>query len=708
MITRRESMLLVASALAVSTAPAVGAATDIPGPVPAKSDIPNPVPADWVDPLFAQPFIDTDEWRDTPVRHRYVHGGFKGTDALFAMYFPPKEQYEGRFFQPVAATSGSELGSQRSAGPGGNIGFAITSGGYLVESNLGSNNMYPLDDHRIEGYRCSAAVAQYGRKLAMEMYGGKRPYGYAWGGSGGGFKTMSMAENTKGIWDGIVPFIIGSPMVLPNTFVVQALAVRLLKDKWQSVVDAVDPGGSGDMFAGLNKEEADALREVTRFGFVPRSWAFYHQLGMGALPVLIDNMVEWDPTYFEDFWKLPGYVGANPPESLKAARVQHKTKEVKIIMPDEAEKLGLPLARLGGKTPVPVAFQMESLPNGVRDPVHGREYLLGSTLFFKSGAGSGQKFAVSGIVGELVTFGIGQDAFKVVNDIKVGDEVLIDNSIYLAAQYYQRHQVPPKDWGFYVFDQYRGAGGEPLYPQRPLLLGPKYNESGAGSIQTGRPNCKMIVVNTLMDEMALPWNADWYRNKVKEAKGPKYDDSFRLWFFDHSLHGGVSKGPQATRVTNYTGVLQQALRDVAAWAEKGTPPPVGTVYKMNDGQVEVPAKAHERKGVQPVVTLTANGGARADVAVGTPVEFTGVVEVPPGSGKVVDAEWDFEGSGEFPIKGQISADESGERATVKTTYRFSKAGTYFAVLRAASQRKPDGSPYARALNIARARVVVKA
>ena len=390
------------------------------------------------------------------------------------------------------------------------------------------------------------------------MYGGKRPYGYAWGGSGGGFKTMSMAENTKGIWDGIVPFIIGSPMINPYTFTVQALAVRLLKDKWQSVVDAVDPGGSGDMYAGLNKEEADALREVTRFGFVPRSWAFYHQLGMGALPVLIDDMVRWDPTYFEDFWRLPGYAGSNPPESLKAARMQHKTKVTRIVMSDEAEKLGLPLPMAArGKAAIPAAFQMESLPNGVRDPVHGREHLLGSTLFFKSGAANGQKFAVSGIVDELITFGIGDEAFKVVNDIKVGDEVLIDNSIYLAAQYYQRHQVPPKEWGFYVFDQYRGADGKLLYPQRSVLLGPKYNEHGAGSIQSGRPNCKMIVVNTLMDEMALPWNADWYRNKVKEGKGANFDDSFRLWYFDHSLHGG-----RVARPTRHAG--HQLYRRAAA------------------------------------------------------------------------------------------------------------------------------------------------
>ena len=28
------------------------------------------------DPRFGAPFIDVDEWRDQPVRHRYVHGCF--------------------------------------------------------------------------------------------------------------------------------------------------------------------------------------------------------------------------------------------------------------------------------------------------------------------------------------------------------------------------------------------------------------------------------------------------------------------------------------------------------------------------------------------------------------------------------------------------------------------------------------------------------
>jgi hypothetical protein len=34
------------------------------------------------DPMFSRPYMDIDEWRDQPVRYRYVHGGFEGTDTL--------------------------------------------------------------------------------------------------------------------------------------------------------------------------------------------------------------------------------------------------------------------------------------------------------------------------------------------------------------------------------------------------------------------------------------------------------------------------------------------------------------------------------------------------------------------------------------------------------------------------------------------------
>jgi hypothetical protein len=249
--------------------------------------------------------------------------------------------------------------------------------------------------------------------------------------------------------------------------------------------------------------------------------------------------------------------------------------------------------------------------------------------------------------------------------------------------------------------------GEPIYPQRKVLIGPIGAMNGAGSLQSGRFKGKMIALESLMDIDALPWQADWYRTKVKEALGKRLDNEFRLYFIDHAQHTPPVGVPAQARTVSYQGALEQALRDVSAWVERGVRPPASTRYKMVDSQVEVPESAAQREGIQPVVSLTANGAARADVAVDTPVTFTAVVEVPPNTGKVVAAEWDFEGVGNYPVTATLT-DTNSSRVALKTTYSFSKPGTYFPVLRATSQREGDPStPYARVRNLGRVRVVVK-
>ena len=47
-------------------------------------------PMGLADPKFCDPYVDVDEWRDEPVRHRYVHGGFEGTECRFSLYFPER------------------------------------------------------------------------------------------------------------------------------------------------------------------------------------------------------------------------------------------------------------------------------------------------------------------------------------------------------------------------------------------------------------------------------------------------------------------------------------------------------------------------------------------------------------------------------------------------------------------------------------------
>jgi hypothetical protein len=110
----------------------------------------------------------------------------------------------------------------------------------------------------------SRAGAKFSRVVAAEIYGPHRTYGYLYGGSGGAFQTISSAEHTIGVWDGFVPYVMGSPQSIPNCFTVRVNALRVLKNKWPSIIDAIEPGGSGDPYAGLNDEERGALEETRR------------------------------------------------------------------------------------------------------------------------------------------------------------------------------------------------------------------------------------------------------------------------------------------------------------------------------------------------------------------------------------------------------------------------------------------------------------
>ncbi|HEY1750208.1 MAG TPA: hypothetical protein VGG29_03035 [Caulobacteraceae bacterium] len=648
--------------------------------------------------LYDRPYVDLDEWRDQPVRHRYVHGGFTGTELLFSLYFPPAEQYQGRFFQPLQAISGNENMAPMAMNLANGVGFAAASGAYLVESNQGARNMFG------GSAEANAAVARYSREVAAEMYGPHRPFGYVYGGSGGAFKTLGCMETQGRVWDGGIPFVHGTPVSIPNFFTVQAHAMRVLGPKFPQIVDAMDPGGGGDMYAGLTGEEREALAEVTRMGFPPRAWFYFERIAFGYTGVftsLVDRMVDGDPGYFEDFWTQPDYLGADPPASLERARVRRSTTIASLIMPDEARALRLPLSMSAAQTKTGVDF-----PAALRlaEPPDGN--LQGASIVVKSGPAAGHVFYVAGVRGDAVMIGFGERHFHAMAQLRAGDAVEVDNGVYLAAQTYHRHQIPAPE--FYVWEQFRGPDGQPRYPQRPLLPGQDVQSGGAA--MSGRFDGKMIVVQALMDEAAYPWGADWYRTRVQAVLGPALGDRYRLWFVDNALHTTVAVSARdarpvaTTRIVSYQGVLQQALRDLAAWVEHGVAPAESTRYAVEDGQVRTPAAAADRRGLQPTVSVTANGAARAEVKVGEPVAFAAAIEAPPGAGPVVKAEWDFEGAGDYPVVCDLAP---GPTAAVTAAYAFSEPGTYFPALRATVQRDGDAAtPYARVQNLGRVRVVV--
>jgi hypothetical protein len=329
-------------------------------------------------------------------------------------------------------------------------------------------------------------------------------------------------------------------------------------------------------------------------------------------------------------------------------------------------------------------------------------YFLGGELSVSSGAANGKSLTLNTLNDGVVMLGVVNP--RVAASIAAGDEVTVDNSNFLAMETYHRHQVPGPD--FPVWDQFRKADGSPVYPQRPMLVGPLFVQTTSGSRMTGRFDGKMIIAASLWDREAMPWQADWYFQRAAKAIGAGADNRLRLYYTDHALHGDGQVNPDPTRIATYNGVLQQALRDVAAWVETGTPPPASTAYRIVRGKVIVPADAAARRGIQPVVGLTVGGGERAEVAAGQPVTFTGTIAVPPGAGSIVAAEWDFDGKGDFPVASKLR--RRARSVTISVTHSFDKPGTYFPALRATSQRQGKAAtPYGRIENLGRVRVIVR-
>ncbi len=667
------------------------------------------------DTQFKNPFVDVDKVITKPVKCRYVHGGFDdGT--RFSFYFPiDKKDYTGRFFQYITPFPDSETSAQNyyAASP---IGFSISHGAYFVETNEGGAidfaNPSTRKEASIGAYRANAACAQFSRHIAQLIYGGERPYGYCYGGSGGAYRTTGSMESTEGVWDGAVPFVLGSPQAIPNVFAARMYALRMLRDKMDDIVDALEPGGSGDPYATLTTEQRQVLHEVSSMGFPLKSWYGWKYMDAHGFLVLYRSVVAMDQKYFrEDFWNKPGYFGYDNPPSLQRDHIQAKAVVKRIIGQTEAEQLGLvaPLseadrgsadrawASMGSEIKEkPVAYEIDQK---VDMPT------LGGELMMLSGKGKGQQLQITGAKGCYVTLAAVNQP-QLLPLLNVGDSVQVDNSDWLAVETYYRHQVPTKD--YYVWNRFRGYNDQPIYPQRPMLLGPMFTRGAAGCLPTGKIHGKMILCCSVWDREAFAWQGDWYRKHVTEFLGNATDDNFRLWYTDHATHGDED---DPTEVVDYTTTLYQALLDVSDWVEKGIAPSHTSTYEVEDGQVILGVDGKQRGGIQPVPYATINGKERADVKPGEQVTIHVTVDVPKGTGKVVRAVWCLDGSKEFTLPvdmGQAKYSADGERVEFDQTVNYDKTGTYFPTVKVYSERKGDSqTPYTCIANLGKVRVVVK-
>jgi hypothetical protein len=677
-------------------------------------------------PHFGAPYVDLDEWREEPHPHRHIHGGFADCDTRFTFYFPRDDEWQGRLIMPLeGAHAGHEdfFGSALGDAMGG-LGLSARLGGYMVESNMGhiGDDIDPKggEDPTLYGWRAAAETARFSKHVAAQVYGSAPHHSYVWGGSGGGRRSPLSLENAPDVFDGALPFMGGGDVKpFPATERIRGAQVmsfacmfnvqRMLRDKMGPLIDAMHPGGSGDPFAGLSSHEREELASLYRQGF-PRGDEFMIATPMGQIWLwssIADQLKEQDPSYFENFWTKPGYVGHDLPATVQNDVIDIVTTVSRVVtvgdlLTDPAfagPEYMLMRTTAGimggnGALDLPYAIEVTGLPDG---------YRLGTGIRLLSGDAAGRQLYCTGTAGDLLAGdGHGDANLHRFRGVQAGDEVHVDNRDFLAFCYFHRHHLMEDT----QFDTLR-QGGVPMYTQHPVpLMSPLMGVS-----YTGHYEGKLLWIHHTHDSSLWPSQGLIYEGAVRRTQGSDgAAERFRLQWTENAEHIPPAYLPSApgrassTWLVDYFPIIEQGLADLITWVEEDSAPPA-TIYSFVDGEVRLPSSAVERGGVQPVVSVSANGGVRAEVSTGAAVDLEVHAEVPPGAGTIVSVEWDFDGSGSFPFRHEVDGADTSVK--LSTTHVYDAPGTYFVTARVCSHREGDvQATFRRLPNLASARVVV--
>ncbi|HEY3851221.1 MAG TPA: PKD domain-containing protein [Steroidobacteraceae bacterium] len=682
------------------------------------------------DKYFGKPYIDRDEWRDEPVRHRHIHGGFEGTATRFTFYFPTPEHYKGRMFQPL---EGAHAGHEDAfAGPMGQMlgGLEMMGhrlGGYMVESNSGhiGDDIDPHggDDPTLYGYRASVEAARFSKHVAAQVYGSAPAYCYVWGGSGGGRRSPLCLEYGADVYAGALPFMGGgnvekhgtksrvrseAPICFGSMFNVQRLLSR--DDKLEGVINAMQPGGSGNPFDGLESHEREELANLYRLGY-PRGDEFMiaHPMGqMWLWTSIAELLLEEDGDYFNAFWTRPGYVGHDSPQHVTKDLID-VTKPVSRVLTAQAL-----LADPGFSAPEYAAIRTMAgimaattnrydLPVAIEVKGTGAGYGQGAGVRVVSGKAAGRQLYALEVCGDLF-FCDGRREANLLRftDVAAGDEVHIDNRAFLAFCYAYRHHISADP----MFDFLR-VNGEPLYPQHGLPL----QSPLMGVPYSGQYEGKLLWVHHTHDSSLWPTQGVIYGQAVLDAQGPERTaQNFCMRWTENAEHispAYLASSPTratSTWLIDYMPIIEQSLVDLCDWAERGIEP-VETKFSFADGKVTLPATARERGGIQPVVSVRAGGSSRANIRAGASVTLEVEGEAPPRAGSIIAVEWSLDGDGRFEAVEGIDGKSASVRLT--KTHRYEKPGVYFATARVTSHMAGDvNAQHRRLVNVASARVVV--
>ncbi|MDQ0691222.1 hypothetical protein [Arthrobacter sp. W4I7] len=408
-----------------------------------------------------------------------------------------------------------------------------------------------------------------------------------------------------------------------------------------------------------------------------------------------------DETYEDDFWSKPGYAGANPPNYLSAAKVDGYATITDIVR----DAQGVPTALKFDPATVPALGSI-----GDR---HMDYYVYdgeGTTRTIDRTDPTNPVFSLTGVldtttstlalpVNTNVLSATVPNSSVLLDALDVGDKIRINNRFFLAQVHYPRHSILTN--GSQGYDQYKEINGKAKYPQREVQIVSTPSGSMGGIRESGNIKTKMMVMENLADANSYPYVAGFYQQQVEKALGKrKAQENFRVYYQEHGGHSNTGI---------VQGIFNQMVLDLVAWAEQGVEPKPSSNWQIDSQtQVVLPQTAADRKGLQPVVHLAANGNERAEVGVLQPVNLSATIEMPPTTGKIIQYSWTIERKGAPAVTepAKVLATPTNV-VTASRPMNFAIPGEYVVTLNVVGDRNGVAGTSTPLENLDEVRVVVR-
>lgn len=619
--------------------------------------------------------IDTVEGRTTPVPHCFIHGTLAG-DTRFRILLP--KAWNGKFVLGL----GGGYGGDENANTEGVTLPVVTEGYAFASSNEG--RPAPVFDqadtwqelHYIRNHQ----TTQFAKGKIQALYGRLPSRSYLFGSSGGGWRSLSQIERYPQTYDGAG---IRNPVIEPRNFTYQYSVLDhflpVFLARLPAIVQARDR--KEDPFALLTLQEAAALQRLydagatvgSEFRF-PAAAASTIRLGYPVFPL-------FDPTYFDDFWTVPGYAGHD--REVDDQVIEGITGTVSAVgAPNANGEIFSFQDTSKAFAPATIKGWRVTITSGV---------LAGKAFHVNSN--SATRIEVDGFTGAL-------------NGLAVGDTYTLSNRDFLAWQHYHEHIVQCE------FPEYSGdcSGGQPPRVQRPPRVQQAFKTQGA--TLSGRIRRPVVSTAQDLDHLVYPPVIHRYFETVRAVLGDRDKDMLRVYWNENHSHGSPN-ATEINRIVERESSWHTAFQLMVRWVEQGVPPPPDTVVSITPGSVAFPATAAERKGLQPTVSATANGLPRLVVPAGSTVLLDGIAGSP--IGQIAKYEWDFEGNNSYDCDSDpaTSPPDCGagplapaQEVRTPALHQYSMRGTFVATVRVHDDTDNPG-PFDGIENLARVVIVVE-